>query len=171
MGRQSCRLAGRATSDVAADACGNSCRRRERAVTDDDAAARCAPSVSISIKSSTGSTRTFGADAFALFGRGHSRPRRGRARFTRSAKKNDRALGLREALAHKDDWIGRERTAHVDLGRGVTAVASEFNRELVGGPSTERREQLSGEPPHLLVAVHVVVVAGVGEPVLGNRRA
>ncbi|MBV8348163.1 MAG: Clp protease [Mycolicibacterium sp.] len=57
-------------------------------------------------------TRTFGADAFARFDRRHSRSRRGRARFTRSAKKTIEHA-LREALAHKDDWIGCE---HIVLG-------------------------------------------------------
>ncbi|MDT5280878.1 MAG: hypothetical protein QOJ20_2073 [Mycobacterium sp.] len=57
---------------------------------------------------------TFGPDAFdnALPNSGRRRRRRGHIPFTKPAKKV-LELSLREALAHKDNWIGRE---HILLG-------------------------------------------------------
>ncbi|HET6735393.1 Clp protease N-terminal domain-containing protein [Mycobacterium sp.] len=57
---------------------------------------------------------TFGADAFdqALRKSGRRRRRRGHIPFTKPAKKV-LELSLREALAHKDNWIGCE---HIMLG-------------------------------------------------------
>jgi len=57
---------------------------------------------------------TFGADAYdnALRKSGRRRRRRGHIPFTKSAKKV-LELSLREALAHKDNWIGCE---HIVLG-------------------------------------------------------
>jgi len=58
--------------------------------------------------------RTFGPDAFddALPKSGRRRRRRGHIPFTKPAKKV-LELALREALAHKDNWIGCE---HIVLG-------------------------------------------------------
>jgi len=58
--------------------------------------------------------RTFGADAYdnALRKSGRRRRRRGHMPFTKPAKKV-LELSLREALAHKDNWIGCE---HIVLG-------------------------------------------------------
>jgi ATP-dependent Clp protease ATP-binding subunit ClpA len=58
--------------------------------------------------------RTFGADTFdnALRKSGRRRRRRGHLPFTKPAKKV-LELALREALAHKDNWIGCE---HIVLG-------------------------------------------------------
>jgi ATP-dependent Clp protease ATP-binding subunit ClpA len=58
--------------------------------------------------------RTFGADTFdnALRKSGRRRRRRGHPPFTKPAKKV-LELALREALAHKDNWIGCE---HIVLG-------------------------------------------------------
>jgi ATP-dependent Clp protease ATP-binding subunit ClpA len=58
--------------------------------------------------------RTFGADTYdnALRKSGRRRRRRGHTPFTKSAKKV-LELALREALAHKDNWIGCE---HIVLG-------------------------------------------------------
>jgi ATP-dependent Clp protease ATP-binding subunit ClpA len=58
--------------------------------------------------------RTFGADTYdnALRKSGRRRRRRGHTPFTKSAKKV-LELSLREALAHKDNWIGCE---HIVLG-------------------------------------------------------
>ena len=58
--------------------------------------------------------RTFGHDAFdnALPNSGRRRRRRGHIPFTKPAKKV-LELSLREALAHKDNWIGCE---HIVLG-------------------------------------------------------
>jgi ATP-dependent Clp protease ATP-binding subunit ClpA len=58
--------------------------------------------------------RTFGADAFdnALRKSGRRRRRRGHIPFTRASKKV-LELALREALAHKDNYIGCE---HIILG-------------------------------------------------------
>jgi ATP-dependent Clp protease ATP-binding subunit ClpA len=58
--------------------------------------------------------RTFGPDAFdnALPNSGRRRRRRGHIPFTKPAKKV-LELALREALAHKDNWIGCE---HIVLG-------------------------------------------------------
>jgi ATP-dependent Clp protease ATP-binding subunit ClpA len=58
--------------------------------------------------------RTFGPDAFddALPKSGRRRRRRGHIPFTKPAKKV-LELSLREALAHKDNWIGCE---HIVLG-------------------------------------------------------
>jgi ATP-dependent Clp protease ATP-binding subunit ClpA len=58
--------------------------------------------------------RTFGPDAFddALSKSGRRRRRRGHIPFTKPAKKV-LELALREALAHKDNWIGCE---HIVLG-------------------------------------------------------
>ena len=58
--------------------------------------------------------RTYGADAFdnALPNSGRRRRRRGHIPFTKPAKKV-LELSLREALAHKDNWIGCE---HIVLG-------------------------------------------------------
>jgi ATP-dependent Clp protease ATP-binding subunit ClpA len=58
--------------------------------------------------------RTFGADAFdnALRKSGRRRRRRGHIPFTKPANKV-LELALREALAHKDNWIGCE---HIVLG-------------------------------------------------------
>ena len=58
--------------------------------------------------------RTFGPDAFenALPNSGRRRRRRGHVPFTKPAKKV-LELALREALAHKDNWIGCE---HIVLG-------------------------------------------------------
>jgi ATP-dependent Clp protease ATP-binding subunit ClpA len=57
---------------------------------------------------------TFGADTYdnALRKSGRRRRRRGHTPFTKSAKKA-LELSLREALAHKDNWIGCE---HIVLG-------------------------------------------------------
>ena len=58
--------------------------------------------------------RTFGADTYdsALRKSGRRRRRRGHTPFTKSTKKV-LELSLREALAHKDNWIGCE---HIVLG-------------------------------------------------------
>ena len=58
--------------------------------------------------------RTFGADTYdnALRRSGRRRRRSGRVPFTKPAKKV-LELSLREALAHKDNWIGCE---HIVLG-------------------------------------------------------
>jgi ATP-dependent Clp protease ATP-binding subunit ClpA len=58
--------------------------------------------------------RTFGEDTYdnALRKSGRRKRRRGHFPFTKSAKKV-LELSLREALAHKDNWIGCE---HIVLG-------------------------------------------------------
>lgn len=97
-------------------------------LTDDDAAAL--RSIGIDLDEVRDRiTRTFGADAFGRFGRSARgrRRMRGHTRFSRSAKKA-LELGLREALAHKDNRIQCE---HFLLGilRGgdevVTALITE----------------------------------------------
>jgi ATP-dependent Clp protease ATP-binding subunit ClpA len=80
---------------------------------DDDAEAL--RSIGIDLRAvRAGVTRTFGDDAWdnALRKSGRRRRRRGRSPFTKSAKKV-LELSWREALAHKDNWIGCE---HIILG-------------------------------------------------------
>jgi ATP-dependent Clp protease ATP-binding subunit ClpA len=71
--------------------------------------------------------RTFGADAFdnALRKSGRRRRRRGHLPFTKPAKKV-LELALREALAHKDNWIGYE---HIMLG--ILRGGDSFTLELI----------------------------------------
>jgi ATP-dependent Clp protease ATP-binding subunit ClpA len=71
--------------------------------------------------------RTFGADAFdnALRRSGRRRRRRGHIPFTTPAKKV-LELSLREALAHKDNYIGCE---HIMLG--VLRGGDKFTMDLV----------------------------------------
>jgi ATP-dependent Clp protease ATP-binding subunit ClpA len=71
--------------------------------------------------------RTFGPDAFddALPTSGRRRRRRGHLPFTKPAKKV-LELALREALAHKDNWIGCE---HIVLG--VLRGGDEFTIGLI----------------------------------------
>jgi ATP-dependent Clp protease ATP-binding subunit ClpA len=75
---------------------------------------------------------TFGADAFdnALRKSGRRRRRRGHIPFTKPAKKV-LELALREALAHKDNWIGCE---HITLGilRGGDKFTMGLINEHVG---------------------------------------
>jgi ATP-dependent Clp protease ATP-binding subunit ClpA len=76
--------------------------------------------------------RTFGADAFdnALRKSGRRRRRRGHIPLTKPAKKV-LELALREALAHKDNWIGCE---HIMLGilRGGDRFTLSLITEHVG---------------------------------------
>ena len=76
--------------------------------------------------------RTFGAGTFdnALHKSGRRRRRRGHLPFTKPAKKV-LELSLREALAHKDNWIGCE---HILLGilRGGDKLTVGLIAEYVG---------------------------------------
>jgi ATP-dependent Clp protease ATP-binding subunit ClpA len=76
-------------------------------------------------------TKAFGEDAFRRGERRGGRSRRSRrhVRFQRSAKKV-LELALREAIAHKDNWIGCE---HIVLGilRGGDGVAASVLTEHV----------------------------------------
>jgi ATP-dependent Clp protease ATP-binding subunit ClpA len=76
--------------------------------------------------------RTFGAGTFdnALRKSGRRRRRRGHTPFTKPAKKV-LELALREALAHKDNWIGCE---HIMLG--ILRGGDKFTHALI----TERVE-------------------------------
>ena len=83
--------------------------------------------------------RAFGPDAFANAGHPSGRRggrRGGHLRFTRSAKKT-LELALREAIAHKHNWIGCE---HVLLGilRGGDATATGLITEHVDAPRLRR---------------------------------
>ena len=71
--------------------------------------------------------RTFGAETYdnALRKSGRRRRRRGHTPFTKSAKKV-LELSLREALAHKDNWIGCE---HMVLG--IVRGGDKFTLRLI----------------------------------------
>jgi len=71
--------------------------------------------------------RTFGADTYdkSLRKSGRRRRRRGHTPFTKSAKKV-LELSLREALAHKDNWIGCE---HIVLG--ILRGGDKFTADLI----------------------------------------
>ena len=71
--------------------------------------------------------RTFGADTYdnALRKSGRRRRRRGHIPFTKPAKKV-LELSLREALAHKDNWIGCE---HIVLG--ILRAGDKFTLGLI----------------------------------------
>ncbi len=104
---------------------------QEAPLTDDDAAALRSLGIDLdAVRDRV--TRTFGADAFGSFarrGRDRRRWTRGHIRFTHSAKKT-LELTLREALAHKDNWIGCE---HIVLGilRGGDDLAAGLLTEHV----------------------------------------
>ena len=99
-------------------------------LTDDDAAALRTIGIDLDeVRDKV--SRTFGADPFDRFDRRDRgrRRRRGHIPFTRSAKKA-LELSLREALAHKDKWIGCE---HMVLGilRGGDDLAAGLLTEHV----------------------------------------
>ena len=103
----------------------------EPPLTEDDAAALRAIGIDLdAVRDRV--ARTFGDDAFGRRGprsRGRRRRTRGHIPFTRSAKKV-LELALREAIAHKDNWIGCE---HIVLGmlRGGDSVAAALLTERV----------------------------------------
>jgi ATP-dependent Clp protease ATP-binding subunit ClpA len=100
------------TADVIRDRLASAGRPGEESF---DADAEALQSIGIDLRAVRDAVAgTFGTDTFdnALSNSGRRRRRRGHIPFTKAAKKV-LELSLREALAHKDNWIGCE---HIVLG-------------------------------------------------------